>query len=145
MIRLARGWAGWLIYAATYLAFGLATAAWQAWLLFLIYAIYYALAEPAEKALVAGLVPAERRGLAFGWFNLVIGIAALPASIVFGSLYQRVGPLAAFGPWRGRRLLGRRRRGLGGDSRLGGGVGCRLRWGFDSLGLLRRRFGGLAR
>jgi len=90
-------WAGWSIYAATYLAFGLATAAWHAWALFLVYAIYYALAEPAEKALVAGLVPADRRGLAFGWFNLVIGVAALPASVVFGSVYQRVGPLAAFG------------------------------------------------
>jgi len=88
---------GWLIYAATYLAFGLATQAWHAWSLFLVYAIYYALAEPAEKALVAGLVPAERRGLAFGWFNLVIGIGALPASLVFGSVYQRLGPLAAFG------------------------------------------------
>jgi MFS family permease len=98
-------WAGWLIYAATYLAFGLATAAWHAWALFLIYAIYYAFAEPAEKALVAGLVPAERRGLAFGWFNLVIGIAALPASIVFGSLYQRVGPLAAFGMGAGLALV----------------------------------------
>ena len=90
-------WAGWLLYAATYLAFGLATQAWHVWTLFLVYAIYYALAEPSEKALVAGLVPAERRGLAFGWFNLVIGIGALPASLVFGSIYQRVGPLAAFG------------------------------------------------
>jgi MFS family permease len=90
-------WAGWFIYAATYLAFGLATAAWHAWGLFLVYSIYYALAEPSEKALVASLVPGERRGLAFGWFNLVIGTAALPASVVFGSVYQRVGPLAAFG------------------------------------------------
>jgi MFS family permease len=90
-------WAGWFLYAATYLAFGLATQAWHVWTLFLIYAIYYALAEPAEKALVAGLVTADRRGLAFGWFNLVIGIGALPASLVFGSVYQRIGPLAAFG------------------------------------------------
>ncbi len=88
---------GWLIYAATYLAFGLAGAAWHAWALFLVYAIYYALTEPAEKALVAGLVPAERRGLAYGWFNLVLGIGALPASVVFGFVYQQFGALAAFG------------------------------------------------
>jgi MFS family permease len=90
-------WAGWVTYAATYLAFGIATQAWHAWALFLVYAIYYALAEPAEKALAAGLAPPEHRGLAFGWLNLVMGVAALPASVVFGIVYQRLGPLAAFG------------------------------------------------
>jgi MFS family permease len=55
------------------------------------------LAEPSEKALVAGLVPGERRGLAFGWFNLTIGVGALPASVVFGVIYERFGALAAFG------------------------------------------------
>jgi MFS family permease len=90
-------WAGWLVYAAVYLAFGLASAAWQAWALFLIYAGFYALTEPAEKALVARLVGPERKGLAYGWFNLTIGIAALPASLVFGWVYDLYGSLAAFG------------------------------------------------
>jgi MFS family permease len=90
-------WAGWLIYAATYLAFALAFRAWQVWALFLVYAVFYALTEPAEKALVAELVGAENRGLAYGWYNLTIGIGALPASLVFGVIYQQFGPLAAFG------------------------------------------------
>jgi MFS family permease len=90
-------WAGWLIYAAVYLAFAFATQAWHAWTLFLVYAIYYSLAEPAEKTLVAGLIGRERRGLAYGWFNLTIGIFALPASLAFGFLYQQYGPLAPFG------------------------------------------------
>jgi len=88
---------GWLLYAAVYLAFGLATAAWHAWALFLVYAAFYALTEPAEKALVAAIVGPERKGLAYGWFNLTIGIAALPASLVFGWLYDRAGSMAAFG------------------------------------------------
>jgi len=88
--------AGWLLYAAVYLAFGIATAAWQVWLLFLVYAGFYALTEPAEKALVAATVGPERKGLAYGWFNLTIGIAALPASLAFGWIYDRYGPLAAF-------------------------------------------------
>jgi len=90
-------WVGWLIYAATYLAFALAAAAWHAWTLFLVYAVFYALTEPSEKALVAELVADDRRGLAYGWFNLAIGIAALPASLMFGILYQRLGAIAAFG------------------------------------------------
>lgn len=50
-----------------------------------------------EKKLVATLVGAERKGLAFGWFNFAIGIAALPSSLIFGWLYEQYGPLVAFG------------------------------------------------
>lgn len=89
--------AGWLIYALIYLAFAMATAAWQVWALFLGYSLFYALTEPAEKAMVAELVGDERKGLAFGWYNLAIGVAALPSSLIFGALYQISGALAAFG------------------------------------------------
>jgi MFS family permease len=88
---------GWLMYAAVYMAFGLANAAWQIWVFFLAYGVFFALTEPAEKTLVTLLVGAERKGLAFGWFNFAIGIAALPSSLIFGWLYQQFGPLVAFG------------------------------------------------
>lgn len=67
------------------------------WALFLLYAVFYSMTEPAEKTLVAILAGPNRRGLAFGWFNFSIGIATLPASVVFGFLYDRFGPLVAFG------------------------------------------------
>ena len=88
---------GWLIYAAIYVAFAFATAAWQAWTFFLLYGLYYAVTEPAEKTMVANLVGSDQKGLAFGWYNLSIGIAALPASLLFGWLYQDFGPIVAFG------------------------------------------------
>jgi len=88
---------GWLIYACIYIAFALIDAAWQVWVAFLVYGMFYALTEPAEKTLVAKLVGAERKGLAFGWFNFAIGIAALPSSLIFGWLYEQHGPLVAFG------------------------------------------------
>jgi MFS family permease len=90
-------WLGWFVYAAVYLAFGLATAAWHVWALFFIYAVFYSLTEPAEKTLVAAIVGPERKGLAFGWFNLTIGIGALPASALFGWIYEHYGALPAFG------------------------------------------------
>jgi predicted MFS family arabinose efflux permease len=89
--------AGWLFYAGIYLAFGLATATWHIWALFFAYAIYYAVTEPAEKTLVANLVGSDRRGSAYGWFHGVMGIATLPASALFGMLYDAYGATAAFG------------------------------------------------
>ncbi len=88
---------GWLIYAMIYIAFALIDTAWQVWVVFLVYGLFYALTEPAEKKLVATLAGAERKGLAFGWFNFAIGIAALPSSLIFGWLYEQYGPLVAFG------------------------------------------------
>jgi MFS family permease len=88
--------AGWLIYAVVYLLFGRATQAWHAWVLFAAYGTYFGLVEGTEKAMVADLVPAGRRGVAFGWYNLAIGIGALPASVVFGLLWDRYGSGTAF-------------------------------------------------
>ena len=88
--------AGWLVYAAVYFAFARAHAAWQAWALFAAYGIYFGLTEGVQSALVADLVPAVRRGAAFGWYNLAIGIAALPASLLFGAVWDRWGSPAAF-------------------------------------------------
>lgn len=88
--------AGWLVYAAVYFLFGRASQTWQAWALFAVYGIYFGLTEGVEKALVADLVPKNRRGAAFGWYNLAIGIGALPASLLFGALWDRWGSATAF-------------------------------------------------
>ena len=95
---------GWLLYAGIYLAFGLATSAWHVWALFAAYAVFYAMTEPAEKTLVANLVGPEHRGLAYGWYNCAIGVATLPASVIFGIVYDKFGPLAAFGSGAGLAL-----------------------------------------
>lgn len=89
--------AAWLAYAAVYAAFAVARTPWQVWVLFVAYALYYALAEPAEKTLVARLVPPEHRGLAFGWYHLALGLTALPASALFGAVYEGAGAAWAFG------------------------------------------------
>lgn len=88
--------AGWTIYAAVYLGFGLAGAAWQVWVLFAAYGLYFGATEGVEKALVADFVPAERRGAAFGFYNLALGIAALPASLIFGELVDHASARTAF-------------------------------------------------
>jgi len=88
--------AGWVLYAAVYAGFSLAADAWHAWALFGVYGVVFGLTEGAEKALVADLVPARRRGTAFGWYQATVGVAALPASIAFGVVWDRYGSPAAF-------------------------------------------------
>jgi len=87
---------GWLLYSAVYFAFGWAGGPWQAWALFAVYGIFYGMTEGTEKALVADIVPKIRRGAAFGWYNLAIGLGALPASLIFGWIWDRSGAPSAF-------------------------------------------------
>jgi MFS family permease len=88
---------GYAAYGAFYLALSL-TAAGGALLyaIFAFYGLFMAATEGVEKALVADLAPVGQRGTAFGWFNLTAGIMLLPASVVFGWVYQSVSPFAAF-------------------------------------------------
>jgi MFS family permease len=87
---------GWVLYAAVYLGFALADVAWQAWALFAVYGVYFGLTEGSERALIADLVGLERRGTAFGWYNLAIGLGALPASLLFGYVWDHAGAATAF-------------------------------------------------
>jgi MFS family permease len=87
---------GWVIYTLVYLGFATATSTvvFVAW--FLFYGVYFALAEGAEKALVADLTPSSRHGAAFGLYNAALGVGALVASVAFGFFYDRFGAPTAF-------------------------------------------------
>ena len=87
---------GWIVYALVYAGFAFASQVWQAWVLFLIYGVYFGLTEGAEKALVADLVVPEKRGTAFGFYNLAFSITVFPASLLFGAVWTRFGAEAAF-------------------------------------------------
>ena len=87
---------GWLVYAAAYAGFAFVARPLAAWGLVALYALFYGLTEGAERALVADLVPENLRGRAYGIFHAAIGIAALPASVVFGLLWNRFNPRVAF-------------------------------------------------
>jgi len=88
---------GWGIYALVYLGFAFMNRSWQAWPLFALYAFYYGLTEGVEKAFVVDLAPSELRGTAVGMYHFTIGVAALPASLIFGLVYASLGALTAFG------------------------------------------------
>lgn len=87
---------GWLIYAMVYFGFGFAKNTIHIWLLFTAYGLFYGLTEGVERAFVADLVSEDVRGRAYGVYNFIIGIAALPASLIMGILWQTLGPQSAF-------------------------------------------------
>lgn len=88
----------WLFYAFIYLGFALTTRVWQIWSLFLLYGIYYGVSEGVSKAYVADLVLPRVRATAFGIFYAAIALAALPASLIAGILWQGLGSWSGFGP-----------------------------------------------
>ncbi len=89
---------GWLIYGLLYLGFALSNTAWQVWALYTLYGVYYGAAEGTARALVADIVTPEQRGTAYGVYNAAVGIAALPASLIAGLLWQGIGSWQGFGP-----------------------------------------------
>lgn len=89
---------GWILYAIVYLGFGFARTAWQVVICYTMYGIYYGLAYGTAKALVADLVSDNVRGTAYGSYNAVLGILAMPASIIAGILWQGFGDWAGLGP-----------------------------------------------
>jgi MFS family permease len=88
--------AGWLIYALIYLGFAIASERWHIWALYAGYGLYYGAFLGASSALVADLAPERLRGTAYGIFNAALGVAALPASVIAGLLWDGYGPAAPF-------------------------------------------------
>ena len=87
---------GFIIFSLVYLGFALAKSPLLIWALFAAYGFYYAFTESIFKAYTADIVPKDLRGTAFGFLNLVLGIALLPASFVAGLLWQKISPQAPF-------------------------------------------------
>lgn len=89
---------GWLVYGLLYLGFAVVGKGWQIWTLFALYGIYYGAVEGTAKAYVADVVTKDQRGTAYGAYNAAVGIAAFPASLIAGVLWQGVGGWQGFGP-----------------------------------------------
>lgn len=87
---------GFIAFAAIYVGFGWATQAWMVWPLFLLYGLYYAGTEGIQKAYIADHAHPEKRGTAIGVYNALTGLAAFPASLLAGYLWDHVGVSAPF-------------------------------------------------
>lgn len=98
--RIPRKWmvfASWCVYAVSYLGFAVASEAWHVTVLYLLYGVYSGMVAGAAKALIAELVPAEMRAIAYGGYAAAIGLVALPASLWAGLLWEGMGSWEGLG------------------------------------------------
>ncbi len=82
--------AGYLLYAAVYIAFGFISpsSSYLLWIFWPLYGLYYAMTEGVEKAFVADIAPENSRATALGFYHTIIGIGLLPASVAAGLLFK---------------------------------------------------------
>jgi predicted MFS family arabinose efflux permease len=85
-----------LLFGFIYLGFARASQPVHIWLLFISYGIFMAMTEGVQKAFLATLVPPEFKATGFGLYNTLVGLAVLPASLIGGILWDRLGPQATF-------------------------------------------------
>jgi MFS family permease len=82
--------AGGVLFAGVVATLGVPISTTLAVAVFLAFGLVAGLAEPAERSVVARLAPANI-GRGFGAYHALTGIAALPAGLGFGVLYERAG------------------------------------------------------
>jgi MFS family permease len=87
---------GWMVYAVTLFALAFVQTGTMLWAWSLALGFYFGLTEGAERALVRDLAPPAERGTAFGWFHMLVGLAAIPAGLLLGGLWAAFGVSAAF-------------------------------------------------
>lgn len=88
--------AGWLVFAAVYFAMARVSTPLSVWVWFIIYGAYYGMTDGMLRAYAVDLAPAHLRGTAVGAYFTFTGVALLPASLIAGFLWDRVGPSAPF-------------------------------------------------
>ncbi|MFZ3072417.1 MAG: MFS transporter [Thermodesulfobacteriota bacterium] len=87
---------GFLLYSAIYAGFAATSNAAALIALFLTYGIFKGMSDGTQRAYLAKIAAPERTGTAFGLFHTVSGIMLLPASVIGGSLWDKIGPEATF-------------------------------------------------
>ena len=86
----------WTAFAACFLLFGKVNSSFALWTMTIVYGLFFGLGEGAEKALISDLAAPSEQGTAFGWYYLVLGLAAIPAGLLFGAMWHFQSAAMAF-------------------------------------------------
>ncbi len=83
-------------WAITCITFILSNAWWAILLTFVYYGLHHAALAPIQTTIVSELSPKKFRASALGGFQMIMGLCALPASVVAGILWDNLGPTSPF-------------------------------------------------
>lgn len=86
----------WTAFAACFLLFGKVNSSFGLWTVTIAYGLFFGLGEGAEKALISDFAAPAEQGTAFGWYYLVLGLAAIPAGLLFGVVWHFQSAAMAF-------------------------------------------------
>jgi MFS family permease len=87
---------GFLIYAVVYYGFGVTTSTRAILALFALYGLYSAATDGIQKAFISDMIDKNKKGTGLGIYNALLGITLLPASLVAGTLYDKVNSSVPF-------------------------------------------------
>lgn len=87
---------GYIVFALTQIGFALTASAWTVWLLFPMYGIFSAMTEGIQKTITVRIANPELKGSMLGLMHTTIGIFQLPASVIAGFLWERIGVKTPF-------------------------------------------------
>ncbi|MEI6757574.1 MAG: MFS transporter [Chlorobium sp.] len=87
---------GFVLFTALYYGFAVARSASEIWVLFALYGLFMGLTEGIQKAFLATIIPPDFKATAFGVYATAVGLAALPASLIGGLLWDSFSPSATF-------------------------------------------------
>lgn len=86
----------WMGYAAGFVALGLVEQCDALWACTLLYGLLAGMGEGSERALISLYADECERGTAFGWYHLAVGLSAIPAGLLFGTIWHYWNAGAAF-------------------------------------------------
>ena len=88
--------AGYGLFTLTCIGFAFSNSLVMFIIFFALYGVTYALIDATQRAFASDLISENIRGTGLGTFHTVIGLVALPASLIAGGLWQYVGSFATF-------------------------------------------------
>jgi MFS family permease len=78
----------WSGYALSFVLLGLVEHSTALWFATVLYGLLIGLGEGSERALISLYADERERGTAFGWYHLAVGISAIPAGVLFGTVWH---------------------------------------------------------
>jgi MFS family permease len=82
---------GYVLFGLTSLGLVFVSSLFQIVWLFVLYGVFYAMIDGVQRAFVVDLSPPDLKATALGTFHTATGLAALPAGVIAGLLWDTVG------------------------------------------------------